>query len=1580
MRTSLAKDQRRGRRGTVQSRKRRRQRLQPALLALEDRRLLSTFTVTSTADPATLTAGTLRYAIAEANAATSPSAIELELGSGPATITLLQGQLELSNASNATTIYEGPGQGGVTISGNNASRVFQVDSGVTASISGLTITGGSTSGDGAGLDNSGGTLTLTGCTISGNSGIGFLAQGGGINNQGGTVALTNCTVNGNFAAVGGGIRDAGTLTLDDCTVSGNSVSLEGGGIRKSSGMATLTDTIVAGNSAFSSFPDVFGSFASLGNNLIGKTNGSSGWVSSDLTGTVASPLNPVLAPLGNYGGPTPTMAELPGSPAIGAGNIALIPSGVTTDQRGAGFPRIVNNVVDIGAFESSGFTIAATSGGGQTAEGFVFPNPLVATVTANNTNEPVAGGLVTFTPPASGASAMIIGSPAVIGASGTASVTAENNGFAGSYIVSATANGASGTAYFGLTNTPPVSIALSPSNPSLALGVTGQFNATGTFSDGSTEDITKSVTTWASATPSVATISGTGLASALALGTSSITASWQGVTSPGDTLTVIAPRFVVNTTADAFGFYCGTTSLREAIAGANDVPGQTITFDKTVFETPQTIDLTGSQLELSDTSGKKTITGPTAGVTLSAGGNSRVFQVDSGVTASVSGLTITGGSASNGGGLANYGGNLTLTNCTLSGDSASYGGGVASTGGGTLTLTNCTVSGNTASGAPARTGGGVDVTYGAMAMLSNCTIAGNYASFSSGGVNIFHAAATLTDCTISGNSTGGGGGGLGTSSGTLTLTNCTVSGNSAYGDGGGGVADFGVVSLTNCTVSGNYAYGTGGGLENYGTATLGNTIVAGNTANTSGPDVYGAVTSPGHNLIGETDGSSGWVGSDLTGTIATPLQPLLAPLDSYGGPTETMALLPGSPAIDAGSNALVPGGVTTDQRGYARIGHGTVDIGAFEVQPIPLLVNTTAEGGGCPPGMLDLSGAIGLINITPGAATISFAPTIFAGHQTITLSASQLELSNTTGTETIIGPAAGVTVSGNNASRVFQVDAGVTASITGLTITDGNSGGGSGGGVLNYGTLSLTNCTVSGNSASGGNGGGVANDTGAALSMMNCTVRDNTATYSSGGTGYGGGVYNEGIATLTHCTVSGNSASGAFDGGGGGGLANGKSFGDYNGSATTTLYRCAISHNSASGSGGGVVNYGATTLNDCTISGNSAGSEGGGVRNGGAVFGDLPLGFVSTATLINCTISGNTAGSGGGVATEGDIFTLDGGPQLKGYAATNLSNCRVSGNSVTGSGGGLFTSFLGTTTATNTAVSRNSAASGGGLYTGGFAYDGNNYGTTILSNCTVSGNSATGNGGGLDNYTLGSTALTGTSVSGNSAVAGGGIFNQATLHVASSTISNNQALGGAGGNGIGGGILSNGGSVALSSSTVMVNTAKGGAGASGDAGGDGIGGGLALENNATATVNNTLFLRNLAQGGAGGAGANGGNGIGGAIAVAIGNVFGNSDTSSLAMTAGLVTGNFAQGGRAGSGAKGGNAWGGGARVGADGSASFDQSDILLNEALSGLFGNGEGIGGGLYVATGAVVTLHKSTVAQNLASTSNNIYGTVIYE
>ena len=156
--------------------------------------------------------------------------------------------------------------------------------------------------------------------------------------------MTNSTFSGNYnngPGAGGGIlnANASTLTLTNSTLSGNS-SLQGGGIFNVSTL-TINNTIVA----HSTGGDIFSTHTiSSSNNLI--QDGSGG-----LTGTITG--DPLLGPLQNNGGPTQTMAPLPGSPAIDAGNNRLIPPGVTTDQRGTGFPRIVNGTVNIGAFEGS---------------------------------------------------------------------------------------------------------------------------------------------------------------------------------------------------------------------------------------------------------------------------------------------------------------------------------------------------------------------------------------------------------------------------------------------------------------------------------------------------------------------------------------------------------------------------------------------------------------------------------------------------------------------------------------------------------------------------------------------------------------------------------------------------------------------------------------------------------------------------------------------------------------------------------------------------------------------------------------------------------------------------------------------------------------------------------------------------------------------------------------------------------------------------------------------------------------------------------------------------------------------------
>ncbi len=198
---NLARDQRREGLPTVEARKRRRMR--PTVLALEDRRLMSTFTVTNTLDNGS--AGSLRWAVGQANSAGAAGVIAFDqkVFKTAQTITLTGTQLELSDSTGAETIT-GP-KVGVTVSGGGLSRVFQVDGGVTASISGLTITGGSAVTKGAGscgggVDNLGGTVTLTNCTVTGNTAN---ESGGGLYNLNGTTTLTNCTVSGNSATFGG---------------------------------------------------------------------------------------------------------------------------------------------------------------------------------------------------------------------------------------------------------------------------------------------------------------------------------------------------------------------------------------------------------------------------------------------------------------------------------------------------------------------------------------------------------------------------------------------------------------------------------------------------------------------------------------------------------------------------------------------------------------------------------------------------------------------------------------------------------------------------------------------------------------------------------------------------------------------------------------------------------------------------------------------------------------------------------------------------------------------------------------------------------------------------------------------------------------------------------------------------------------------------------------------------------------------------------------------------------------------------------------------------------------------------------
>jgi parallel beta-helix repeat protein len=933
-----------------------------AVEALESRTVLSTFTVTNTLDTG---AGSLRDAVAQANANTGPDTIVFSsLFNTPRTITLTSGAITFTDTS--TTTVTGPGASLLSVSGGNTQGVFWVNAGASAAMSGLTVTGGNAA-TGAGVNNLG-TLSLTNCTVSGNTASN---DGGGVYTQSsGTTALTGCTLSGNSAGSyggaiftkngllnlvdctvasntavisGGGIEAQGTVTVKNTTMSGNSSSLNhipgigGGGAIDNNGGAfqvTVGNSILAGNT--SDFgPDFSNAVISAGNNLIGKTNGSSGWVGSDLTGTIASPLNPQLAALANNGGPTQTMALLPNSPAINAGNSINAP---TTDQRG--LTRFGNT--DIGAFEY---------------------------------------------------------------------------------------------------------------------------------------------------------------------------------------------QFKVISTADS-----GLGSLRQAVANANAATTADTIIFTSLFNTAQTITLTTGQLLLTGAA-TTTITGPGANLLSVSGNNaSGVFTVNGNASAAFSGLRITGGNDSFGGGLINAG-TATVTNCVVDGNTATTGGGVAN--GSSLTMVNCTISGNSA------------IDY-------------------AGGINNQSGTAVLISCTVTGNSMQGnattyGGGGLRNGfNGTMTLTDCTVSSNTSATNGGGvenGVDAGNFLFLTNCTISNNVAASFGGGINQFGgaggTATISNSIVAGNTATSGKPDADGTnFVSHGHNLIGKTDGSAGWVSTDLTGTIASPLNPQLGALAANGGPTQTIALLPNSPAINAGNSASAP---AADQRGLTRFGN--TDIGAFEYQ---FKVTSTANSG-----LGTLRQAVANANTTATADTIIFT-SLFNTPQTITLTSGELDFTDPA-TTTIIGPGANLlTVSGNNASRVFVIDLGASAALSGLTVTGGRATNAAGIWAAG-GNLTADSIVVTGNHSTdaGNGGGGIATDT-AVVTISDSAIVNNTSA------GVGAGIFEYFNSNLT-------------------------------------LLNCTLANNTAGDRGGAIENYAPLTLTNCTVSNNHA-NWGGGIQNAVA----------TTVTPSNAIVAGNT--------------------------------------------------------------------------------------------------------------------------------------------------------------------------------------------------------------------------------------------------------------------------------------------------------------------------------------------------------------------
>jgi uncharacterized repeat protein (TIGR01451 family) len=546
----------------------------------------------------------------------------------------------------------------------------------------------------------------------------------------------------------------------------------------------------------------------------------------------------------------------------------------------------------------------------------------------------------------------------------------------------------------------------------------------------------------------------------------------------------------------------GPGSLRDAITQANGAAGaDVITFQPGLTGT---ITLATGQLLISDS---VDIQGPGAATILVSGNNaSRVFYLynsDALIDVSISGLTITQGLANSpantiftgsglrgggifdedenltldavtitqnaatadGGGLWADGFSMTLTvnNSTISGNTSAKGGGVyVEDTGGTMNFSNSVISGNQSAGA----GGGIyfydpddDVVF------QNTTISGNTAGTIGGGVYLYsfdNGGMTFRESTISGNTAQAGGGLFLYNIDTvpLVIENSTISGNHATAGDGGGIYLYGLysgASLSFVTVDGNTATGSGGGIfvnSGNGTFALNDSIVADNTAGTNN-DLDGTFDA-NYSLI-ETPGTA--TINDIAGNIFN-TDPQLGPLANNGGPTQTHVPASTSPVINTGNPAFVPP-PTTDQRGFARVVGGRVDMGSVEsnggtiqfssatytvAETGGTLTVTLTRSGGTDPASVnfatsngtaiapgDYVAASGVANFAAGATTTTFSVTInddliYEGNQTFNLALSNPSTAAVLGAQST----AVATITDNEAPPALSINS--------VSQAEGNSG------------------------------------------------------------------------------------------------------------------------------------------------------------------------------------------------------------------------------------------------------------------------------------------------------------------------------------------------------------------------------------------------------------------------------------------------------------------------------------------------------------------------------------------------------------
>jgi hypothetical protein len=943
--------------------------------------LTNQITVTTASDAPGHQNTSLRDAVVLADAAAANGASDTIVFNtaqmGGNTITLTQGPLMLSGLFGTVTINGG---GQVAVSGNNASGVFTVNTGAQAALTGLTIENGH-AGWGGGVWNNG-TLTLSGDTFLNNStyppglnvgyggavdnggvltviGSTFIDNtsydGGAISNGGpmflfGSLTLVNDTFTGNAATAagtslpsysaapaGGAIYNWGSaLTVEDCTVYGNTSTGTVGGIDNAGGGFTgrildpmiLQGTIVAGDTAASGGPDVSGPVATgSSHNLIGNGAGmtglSNGDAGQDLVGSAASPINPLLAALGNNGGPTQTFAPLAGSPALGAG-LAL--PGVTTDQRG--LPRTASP--DIGAYQTQPVATFAVTAPAAAIAGAPFSVSVKALDAAGNPI-PSYHGVVTLT--ASDGQAVYPSAVTLTNGVATASVFLDQTDTLTLTATAGTAAGASGT-----------------------IAVTNQIIVT-TASDAPTH----TGTSLRDAVALAGAAAGNGVSDNIVFNTSSMGGSVitlaQGALEikAGAGVTTIngGGQVVVNGNHAGSDFQIdqGASAVLNGLTIENGVAGSGGGID------------TYGTLTVSNS----TLTGDTATALGIMAGGGAIYNTGALVLTgdTLSGDTETASTLGKGGALWN-GGTATVTNTTFTGDSVTgpNGEGGAVYNSGTLTVSASTFQGNTTPGAYGD--GGALYNFWGMVTLNAVTITHNTAAYLAGGIDNLGNTANLTlqGTTVAGNAAGN-------ACPDVDGTVAAGSGNNLIGSGNG------VSGITNADANGNVV-----GVQAFAVAPNGNLlwltpVASGSWLETKAPGSgapqfmatdIGAFAIDGAGDVLALDGF-GNLERFLPSSVTPQAAPLAAGVGSFGvDASGSVAVL-----LTNGTLERFAAGSTTAQNLATNVSRFVLDgsgaVVAYEPQPYNGPVSITLGNAGSPATITDLEDAnLGvLVRFAPGS-------------------------------------------------------------------------------------------------------------------------------------------------------------------------------------------------------------------------------------------------------------------------------------------------------------------------------------------------------------------------------------------------------------------------------------------------------------------------------------------------------------------------------------------------------------------------------------------------------------------------------------